>query len=161
MASNTVAYTEGGCDSAIYHTVKVSDACNMYRNIENPYSNVSTWVDGFLANKTTGYASVDKNKYGDSTSNYTNVGFSLPASNWINGFGYSEVVPYGFVPNSATSTEAYVKDKIFTNTSSGVRSLCVGGHYRFNSDCGLFYFGADAGPSYTYANLGSRLIYLS
>ena len=157
--SSNSARAEGGCDNAAYHTVKASDACNMYRNIENLYSNAYTWVDGFLANKTAGYASVDKSKYGDSTSNYTNVGFSLPASNWINGFGYSEVVPYGFVPNSATSTEAYVKDKIYTNTSSGVLGLYVGGHCYFFSSYGLFAFNANNEPSYANANVGSRLLF--
>lgn len=148
---------EGTLDGATYHTVKASKAENMYRGVVNPFSNVFTWTDGFIANGTEPYISTDPSVYKSSTDGLTKLGFNMPASNWISEFGYDANAEWAFIPSASSSTEAYIKDKVYT--SSGLRGLCVGGSCSSSSSYGLFCFDAYGAPSSASAGIGSRLLF--
>lgn len=149
----------GATTGAAYHTIKRSGASNAYRWIENPFSNVLTWVDGFVANSRAAYVSTDKASYGESTSGMEAAGITLPSSNFITGLGYSEKCAWAFIPDTASggSANTYVTDRVYSDT--GVRLVAVGGNYGSLDLYGVFYFDAYWNVTGTNAYLGSRLLY--
>lgn len=147
--------TMGATGAATYHTLKISSGHNMYRWIEDPFSNCLDWIDGFLGSTSAAYAGA-AGSYAGNTSGLENLGFALPSGNYITGFGYSEKAPWAFIPDAASSSsESYVRDKVWSGSS-----LCpvyVGGDYISHPSYGLWYFSADYAASSSYAVLGSRL----
>lgn len=147
----------GGTDSATYHTIKATGTHNQYRWVEDPFSNVLDWIDGFLGSTYAVYADAKKS-YTGTTSNLETLGFKLPSSGWIKGFGYSEAAPWAFIPDtSGGSQSTYVPD--YVRSDSSARPAFVGGLYADNTYYGFFFFGASSGASGTGGNLGSRLLY--
>lgn len=151
----------GGTDGAAYHTVKLSGTSNQYRNVENPYSNLLTWCDGFVASARAVYAGTDNNVFGDTTANLTATGITLPLSDGcIAGFGYSSDFLWAFIPDTINGTDytLYVSDRVYS--SSSVRVLSVGGSYNAYANAGFFYAYAGNTASNTYASFGSRLLFI-
>jgi len=150
----------GGTGSALYHTVKATGAHNQYRWIEDPFSNVRDWIDGFIGSKSSNCFAAANSSYTGTKTDLNDLGFRLPAANDISGFGYSEYAPWAFIPNASTSDSSYatyVCGQVSSNSSAYPAS--VGGRYNAYAGYGLFYFYADSAASYTYAGLGSRLLY--
>jgi len=151
----------GATTGAAYHTLKQTGAGgNMYRWIENPFANLFTWVDGFVASSRAAYVSTDNATFSDTTSGMKSAGITLPNSEFITGLVYSEECAWAFIPNAASggSATTYIPDKVYS--SSGVCVLYVGGHYNDSDYRGFFYFNALNDASYQYASIGSRLIYI-
>ena len=150
--------TMGGTDGAAYHTINVTGAHNQYRYVEDPFSNVMDWIDGFVTSSKKVYTETDKSKYGDTITGLTNTNVTLPSSNYISGFDYSENAAWAFIPNAASGSAAtYVTDRVYSG--AGVRAACVGGGYSIIDYYGFFYLDADNVASGTFGYLGSRLIY--
>ena len=151
----------GATTGAIYHTLKRSKASNTYRWIENPFSNLLTWVDGYVASSRASYISIDPASYGDTVSGMETAGITLPSSNYITGIGYSEKCTWAFIPDAASggSENMKVSDYMSSN-SSGIRMLCCGGYFRAGGYYGIFFFHASNSATYAYADIGSRLIYI-
>ena len=150
----------GGTDDAAYHTLKASGAHNQYRWIEDPFSNVRDWIDGFIGSKNSNCFAAANNSYTGTTTDLNDLGFKLPASNDISGFGYSEYAPWAFIPDASTSNSnytTYVCDQVYSGTSA--YPAFVGGSYSAGAFCGLFCFSAGSAASSTGAYLGSRLLY--
>ena len=156
---NTGSITNTGATTgAAYHTIKRSGASNAYRWIENPFSNVYTFADGYVANSRASYVGTDPASYGDTTSGLEAAGITLPSSGYISGFGYSEKCAWAFIPDTASGGETtYVTDRV--NGYTGVYVLSVGGSYGAYAYYGMFYFDATCGATYAYGGLGSRLLY--
>ena len=149
----------GGTTGAAYHTVKRSKNSNQYRWVEDPFSNVYDWIDGFIAVDRAAYVGLDNATFTDATSSLKKANITLPSSNFISGFGYSTVCPYAFIPDTAAGSEStYATDRVYSNT--GTYALYVGGNYNTNANYGLFYFDASNSASGTSAYLGSRLLYI-
>ena len=149
----------GGTGSALYHTVKATGAHNQYRWIEDPFSNVRDWIDGFIGSKSSNCFAAANSSYTGTKTGLNDLGFRLPAANDISGFGYSEYAPWAFIPNASTSDSSYatyVCDQVNSNTSAYPASVggCIALAYY-----GLFYFSAGSAASNTNASLGSRLLY--
>ena len=150
----------GATTGAAYHTLKQASAGgNMYRWIENPFSNLYTFADGFVASDRAAYVSTDNATFGDKTSGMKAAGITLPSSNFITGIGYSEECAWAFIPDAASggSATTYVPDCV--DSSTGPRVLYVGGSYGNNDINGFFYCHASSVDSYTGAYIGSRLQY--
>ena len=150
----------GGTGSALYHTVKATGAHNQYRWIEDPFSNVRDWIDGFIGSKSSNCFAAANSSYTGTKTDLNDLGFRLPTTNDISGFGYSEYAPWAFIPNASTNDSSYatyVCDRVDSGTSA--YPACVGGDCYANAGYGLFYFGAYSTASYTDAYLGSRLLY--
>lgn len=157
------SYTAGGAmgatGAAQYHTLKISGDHNMYRWVEDPFSNVRDWVDGAFFSARAVYTGTNNASFQDSTTNLTATGITLPSSDYITGFGYSEECPYAFIPDAATggSATTYVPDSVISNT--GARALNVGGSYYVGDGYGFFcFYGSSAAAA--NAGLGSRLLYI-
>ena len=150
----------GGTDGAAYHTIKASGAHNMYRWVEDPFSNVRDWVDGFIGSKYAIYIGTTPSTYNGTTTTLTQAsGLKLPSSGYISGLGYSEESAWAFIPEAASGSEStYVTDYVYSNASA--YPVGVGGSYNADAIYGLFYFNANNSASITSASLGSRLLYL-
>lgn len=149
--------TMGGTDSAAYHTVKATGAHNQYRWIEDPFSNCWDWIDGFVGNKTKTYAAANSS-YAGGNSDLNELGFALPSSGAIHGFGYSESAAWAFIADTASGSDytTYVCDRVYS--SSSLYPACVGGDCYGNAFCGFFFFNANSSAANANGNLGSRLL---
>lgn len=149
--------TMGGTDSAAYHTVKASGAHNQYRWIEDPFSNCWDWIDGFMGNKKKTYAAANSS-YAGGNSDLNELGFALPSSGAIHGFGYSESAAWAFIADTASGSDytTHVCDRV--GSGSSLHPAYVGGYYVDSAVYGFFYFYADDDASDTFGSLGSRLL---
>ena len=148
----------GATTGAAYHTIKRSKASNAYRWIENPFSNLYTWVDGYVASSRASYIGTDPASYGDTTSGLEAAGITLPSSGYSSGLGYSEKCPWAFIPDTASGSETtYVTDRVYSGTGTFV--LYVGGYYSTYAYYGLFCFYAYYDAASASAYIGSRLLY--
>ena len=149
----------GGTTGAAYHTFKRSKNSNQYRWVEDPFSNVYDWIDGFIAVDKAAYVGLDNSAFTDQSNSLKKANITLPSSSFISGFGYSTVCPYAFIPDTAAGSEStYVTDRVYS--SAGTYALSVGGYCSANASCGLFFFYASDTASSTSAYLGSRLLYI-
>lgn len=149
----------GVTTGAVYHTIKRTGSSNTYRWIENPFSNVLTWVDGYVVSNRASYVSTDPANYIDATTGLENTGITLPSDGYISGLGYSEKCAWAFIPDTASgSNTTYVPDFV-SSSSSGVRALCCGGYYGIDDHCGAFYFYAYYGAGSAFGSVSSRLLY--
>lgn len=150
----------GGTTGAAYHTIKTTGAHNMYRWIEDPFSNVLDNIDGFIASGLAVYAGVSDTGYAGTTSDLTATGVTLPSSGAIQGFGYSADAPWAFIPDTASGTDytTYVTDRVASYTDARVAR--VGGVYDDNAYYGFFCLYANNNASNTGAFYGSRLLYI-
>jgi len=150
----------GASDGAVYHTVNGGNTYNQYRWVEQPFGRVMDWVDGFMASSRKCYLGTDNATFADSTSALTAAGVTLPSSNYITGFGYSEEFPWAFLPDEASggSASTFVPDYVYS--FSGINALYVGGNYYSLDLYGFWYFYANNSATNTYGSLGSRLLYI-
>ena len=150
----------GGTDAAIYHTIQATGDHNMYRWVEDPFSNVMDWIDGFLGSTSSIYIGTDPSAYDGTTSALTATSLKLPSSGFIKEFSIDANAPWAFVPTASNgTTESYVHDRVASSSSS--YPAYVGGTYINTTDYGMFFFLADYQASKPSGFIGSRLIYLA
>ena len=162
--SGSIART-GDCDSMTYHTgTSASDRASpgsvLYRNIENLWANVYSFVDGVNFSDRAGYVCTNPANYDDDTSaNYIDTGIMLPSSGYISSLGYSSDVPWALLPSDASgSSNTYIPDKV--SSADGWRVLRVGGTFRVNTTFGLMRYDASYDSSTTSSTGGCRFIYI-
>lgn len=150
----------GATDNAAYHTLKISGGHNQYRWIEDPFSNCYDWLDGFLGSDSAVYAGTNNASFDGTSSNLASLGFALPTSGAIRGFGYSAAAPWAFIPDTASGTDytKYVCDRVYSSTSSC--PVYVGGSYSTSANSGLFYFNASDDALYYSSRVCSRLLFI-
>lgn len=164
-ASSNKIIATGSTNECAYHTLYANDGGNQYRWIENPYSNISSWVDGWehydyvwicldnaqMLNKSNepGYISSSvNNSYGG----------------YMRKLYYVKKMPWLFIPyNVSGSQTTYVSEYSLYNTAGpntdtyGYRCV-VGEPYSSDIKSGFFYRRIYSG--YGNSNIGSRLIYI-
>ena len=143
----------GGTDSATYHTVKASGTANQYRWIEDPFSNVFDWIDGFAGS---GEGCRIGMESGLDMEDMSKTGIRLADDGWIRNFGYSEKAPWLFIPSKSEENTDHVPNYVWS-WPSGLYPAFVGGYYYDYANYGFFSFNAYYSASDTYDNLGSRL----
>lgn len=150
----------GSTDAAVYHTYNGGNTTNQYRWIEQPWGRVLDWVDGFMASARACYLGTNNSTFTDATTNLKAADVTLPSSQYITGFGYSNKFPWAMLPDAASggSASTYVPDYVSSN--AGTHVLCVGGSFSSYVDYGLFYFIAFNNASFSDASIGSRLLYI-
>jgi len=142
-----------------------------YRGVENPFGHLFKWTDGALfaiqsandGGKSLIYVCDNPAGYGSSISDqYKNIGEMARTEGYVKNVVFGEggdIFPLEVGGGSTT----YWCD--FFNTSipeSGVstRGLMLGGSAHCGANCGFAYVYSTLTPSYTYANIGSRLCYI-
>ncbi|MBR3861151.1 MAG: hypothetical protein IKM84_04620 [Oscillospiraceae bacterium] len=148
----------GSTTGALYHTINGRNTYNSYRWVEQPFGRCREWVDGFVASDRAVYTGIKNATFGDKTTGLFATGITLPSSNYISGFGYSEKCPYAFIPDSASDESSAVPDYVFSGT--GNRALVVGSHSGNFSFFGFFYFNANDAANIPNSGTGSRLLYI-
>lgn len=155
---NTVT-ASGETTGALYHTIKRTAKSNQYRWIEDPFANVRDFLDGFIAFQKKAYLGTNNSEFSDDYSRLTDSGVTLPESEYISGFGFSNSFPWAFIPDKSGGSESnFVTD--YSYSSDETCCLYEGGRNIARGSFGLFNFNADNALSYTSISTGSRLIYI-
>lgn len=142
-----------------------------YRGIENPFGHIWKWTDGVLmliqsatdGGKSLAYKATDPADFNSSSvDNYKYIG-DLPRTE-----GYIKAIMFGeageMLPTTiGGSATTYWTDYFYTSIpDSGVstRGLLFGGPAMYGTKAGFAFAFSNNTPSYTHANLGSRLCFM-
>lgn len=160
IVNDTAAHKTGETDAMVYHTGRANSGDNaavQYRGIENPWGNVSEFIDGINVYGQSVYICTDPEIYTDDTdTNYPYSNIKLPTSGWIKGLGFSSVFPWAFIPNAnGGSSISYIPD--YTYSGPEWKVLNAGGHITSKQEAGLFFFHAGVTSSGTSNKVGARL----
>lgn len=160
IVNDTAAHKTGETDAMVYHTGRANSGDNaavQYRGIENPWGNVSEFIDGINVYSQSVYICTDPEIYTDDTdTNYPYSNIKLPTSGWIKGLGFSSVFPWAFIPNAnGGSSISYIPD--YTYSGPEWKVLNAGGHITSKQEAGLFFFHAGVTSSGTSNKVGARL----
>lgn len=160
IVNDTAVHKTGETDAMVYHTGRAHSGDNaavQYRGIENPWGNVSEFIDGINVYGQSVYICTDPEIYTDDTdTNYPYSNIKLPTSGWIKGLGFSSVFPWAFIPNAnGGSSISYIPD--YTYSGPEWKVLNAGGHITSKQEAGLFFFHAGVTSSGTSNKVGARL----
>ena len=161
IVNDTVAHKTGETDVMVYHTGRANSGDNsavQYRGIENPWGNVSEFIDGIIILTQVAFICTEPESYADDTNdNYKSCGFTTPDSGFIKELGFSSVFPWALLPDisGGGSSTTYIPDFVYSGL--GERVLNVGGHITSEQEAGLFFFHAGVYSSGKSDKIGSRL----
>ncbi len=162
IVNDTAAHKTGETDVMVYHTGRAAGTDGktavQYRGIENPWGNVSEFIDGINILTQVAFICTEPESYADDTNdNYKSCGFTTPDSGFIKELGFSSVFPWALLPDTSGggSSTTYIPD--FVYSSLGERVLNVGGHITSEQEAGLFFFHAGVSSLGTSDKIGSRL----
>lgn len=161
IVNDTAAHKTGETDAMVYHTGRANSGDNaavQYRGIENPWGNVSEFIDGINVYGQSVYICTDPEIYTDATdTNYPYSNIKLPTSGWTKGLGLSTNFPWAYLPNEVGgSGSTFIPDYV-THLSQGWQVLVVGGYYSDGSYAGLFRFGSNYTSLESNSTIGARL----
>lgn len=162
IVNDTAAHKTGETDVMVYHTGRAAGTDGktavQYRGIENPWGNVSEFIDGINILTQVAFICTEPESYADDTNdNYKSCGFTTPDSGFIKELGFSSVFPWALLPDisGGGSSTTYIPD--FVCSSLGERVLNVGGHITSEQEAGLFFFHAGVSSLGKSDKIGSRL----
>ena len=161
IVNDTAAHKTGETDAMVYHTGRAHSGDNaavQYRGIENPWGNVSEFIDGINILTQVAFICTEPESYADDTNdNYKSCGFTTPDSGFIKELGFSSSFPWALLPDTSGggSSTTYIPD--FVYSSLGERVLNVGGHITSEQEAGLFFFHAGVSSLGKSDKIGSRL----
>ena len=162
IVNDTAAHKTGETDVMVYHTGRAAGTDGktavQYRGIENPWGNVSEFIDGINILTQVAFICTEPESYADDTNdNYKSCGFTTPDSGFIKELGFSSVFPWALLPDisGGGSSTTYIPD--FVYSSLGERVLNVGGHITSEQEAGLFFFHAGVSSLGKSDKIGSRL----
>ena len=161
IVNDTAAHKTGETDAMVYHTGRANSGDNaavQYRGIENPWGNVSEFIDGINILTQVSYICTEPESYADDTTdNYKSSGFTTPDSGFIKELGFSSGFPWALLPDTTGggSSTTYIPD--FVYSSLGEKVLNVGGHITSEQEAGLFFFHAGATSLGKSDKIGARL----
>ena len=162
IVNDTAAHKTGETDVMVYHTGRAAGTDGktavQYRGIENPWGNVSEFIDGINILTQVAFICTEPESYTDDTNdNYKSCGFTTPDSGFIKELGFSSVFPWALLPDisGGGSSTTYIPDFVYSGL--GERVLNVGGHITSEQEAGLFFFHAGVYSSGKSDKIGSRL----
>ena len=162
IVNDTAAHKTGETDVMVYHTGRAAGTDGktavQYRGIENPWGNVSEFIDGINILTQVAFICTEPESYADDTNdNYKSCGFTTPDSGFIKELGFSSVFPWALLPDisGGGSSTTYIPDFVYSGL--GERALNVGGYITSEQEAGLFFFNAGVYSSGKSDKIGSRL----
>lgn len=162
IVNDADSHKTGETDSMVYHTGRAAGTDGktavQYRGIENPWGNVSEFIDGINILTQVAFICTEPESYADGTNdNYKSCGFTTPDSGFIKELGFSSVFPWALLPDisGGGSSTTYIPDFVYSGL--GERVLNVGGHITSEQEAGLFFFHAGVYSSGKSDKIGSRL----
>lgn len=143
-----------------------------YRGYENPWGNIYRFIGGInLYNDGSlngGVASI-ANDYnytpGINGNNYNSVGFQITdASDWISAMGYNTTTfDWVYLPIEAKNASSLIPigDFVWTTKNfTGMHTIIIGGTWRQNDSCGLFYYGCDQNTTLSSVSVSARIMHV-
>lgn len=161
IVNDSSVHKTGETDAMVYHTGRANSGDNaavQYRGIENPWGNVSEFIDGINILTQVAYICTEPESYADDTTdNYKSSGFTTPDSGFIKELGFSSGFPWALLPDTTGggSSTTYIPD--FVYSSLGEKVLNVGGHRTSEQEAGLFFFHAGVASTGRSDKIGARL----
>ena len=161
IVNDSSVHKTGETDAMVYHTGRANSGDNaavQYRGIENPWGNVSEFIDGINILTQVAYICTEPESYADDTTdNYKSSGFTTPDSGFIKELGFSSGFPWALLPDTTGggSSTTYIPD--FVYSSLGAKVLNVGGHRTSEQEAGLFFFHAGVASTGRSDKIGARL----
>ena len=161
IVNDSSVHKTGETDAMVYHTGRANSGDNaavQYRGIENPWGNVSEFIDGINILTQVAYICTEPESYADDTTdNYKSSGFTTPDSGFIKELGFSSGFPWALLPDTTGggSSTTYIPD--FVYSSLGKKVLNVGGHITSEQEAGLFFFHAGVASTGRSDKIGARL----
>lgn len=161
IVNDSSVHKTGETDAMVYHTGRANSGDNaavQYRGIENPWGNVSEFIDGINILTQVAYICTEPESYADDTTdNYKSSGFTTPDSGFIKELGFSSGFPWALLPDTTGggSSTTYIPD--FVYSSLGEKVLNVGGHITSEQEAGLFFFHAGVASTGRSDKIGARL----
>lgn len=167
--SGEVAYEALKEDGSVWATVYA----NRYRGIENPFGHIWKWTDGInikiSPTEENGGDNTSKVYVADNPANYNDTGYDGYAVQGLEARteGYVRQLVFGeqgdimpAVVGGGSTT--YWADYHYTNipTSEALRGVLFGGIASSGAGAGFGCARSNSAPSYTSANLGSRLCFI-
>ncbi len=135
--------------------------CVKMLGIENPYGNISKWVDGIYFSSGNVYTYRLPQLYADSSTGANNIGFSRPTSSgFISALkpGTTDATKsYVFASTVSGSASTYVGDQCYYSSSGTV--LYVGGIWSSTSNAGLWSLSGNNTAGSSGTHIGARLSY--
>ena len=161
ITSASSAQATGSCDGVSgLNGWNTSTGCVKMLGVENPYGNISKWVDGIYFSSATIYVFRQPIQYADSTSGAISLGFSRPSSR-----GYVAQLKVGSTTQnrsyaycsstSGGSTTTYYGDYCYYSSSGVI--LFVGGYWGSGAAAGLGLLAGDNRASLADSGIGCRL----
>ena len=152
----------GGTNNTSYHTLKITNAHNQYRWIEDPMSNVHNFLDGVMLSSSETYIGINNAQFTDNTTGLTKTALKLPSYYGCGrNFGYDDDFSFAFIPNESvnnTNYNTFLCDHVGGNVTT-LGDGFVGGASNATGIVGFFYINV-ANIDYKGQYYGSRLIYI-
>ena len=131
-----------------------------WRGIENFWGNVFNWIDGLNINNRVLYVCDTFTFVDDTSTGYTQIAFTLPASSLISALGYDTNNDWIMLPSEAINATVDSTIGDYVDSGSGWRVARVGGSYGHGSNAGALCWYCNNGPSYAGGIIGARVMYL-
>lgn len=164
-ASGEVSFNIPADYDAVIFTTKV----NRYRGVENPFGHVWKWIDGvniefqsvaagglsklWVCSNPANFSNVDY-------VNYTLLGNMARVDGYIKEMMFGEIMPSITGGGSTTYWSDFGYCANIPAAGTEVRGVLFSGNAYTGSFAGFGYSNTDAAPSYTHADIGSRLCFL-
>lgn len=155
------ASVTGTCDGITgMNGWNTSTDCVKMLGIENPYGNISKWVDGVWFGNKTIYVHRFPQQYTDGTSNAKTLQFNRDAIGYVKYLksgNTPDIQSFAYVSNATGSDSTYYGDYSYYTSRGTV--LYVGGYWDATSSAGLWYLYGNGSASSSYSGTGARLSY--
>lgn len=156
------ASVTGTCDGITgMNGWNTSTDCVKMLGIENPYGNITKWVDGVWFSDATIYVHRFPQQYTDGTSNAKTLQFNRPTSSgyvkYLKSGNTSDIQSFAYVSDAKGSSLAYYHDNSYYQSTGGV--LFAGGYWSNTSFAGLWCLGGGSTAARSNPYSGARLSY--
>jgi hypothetical protein len=163
--ANAAAINSGVCDSVVatsggQHSLSDGAHACKYRGIENPWGNISQFVDGININNNQAWVCQVAADYASNVfaSPYEQLGYANKNGNgWLSSLGYDSTRPYAQLPVGVLGGGLnYYND--YYSQSAGQRIAFFGGHWSGGTYAGAFGWSLYGASSIADSSVGGRLV---
>lgn len=152
----------GLTSGAAYHTLKGNSTSNAYRWIENPFSNVYSYIDGIMMSTNAFYLGLDNASFSATTlAGLTKTEYSCKTYGYQTALDIPAAFPFAFLPTAVGgSATTYTTDSIWLE--GGTRNCLHGGgiNKSYLTSYGMFCLSFEIALDSANAVTSTRLIFI-
>lgn len=134
-----------------------------YRGIENFWGNIYALIDGMNLRNRKAYVCNTLNFVDDTSTGYTEIGFTLATNHYITYFGYDQNNDWVLLPSASSSSRQpnnAIGDYIDSGSGTNWHVSPHGGYFAGDVDCGVFTWDCWITSSSAGGGIGARLMYI-